>query len=116
MAAGLRRRRQLVASGNISPLKASYPNGVVPPILGRKNPILSRRASPAGRGNLKRDLPRCRRSAPRAQHFPLTKRALFEAGYCGPARIDAGWPGNLMRCPVSVSMVPSTFNTDMSRR
>ena len=34
--------------------------------------------------------------------------------YCGPARIEAGWPGNLMRCPVSVSVAPSTLRTDMS--
>src|SRR5439155_21430405 len=36
------------------------------------------------------------------------------AGYCGPLRIEAGWPGNLMRCPVSVRVVPSTFRTDRS--
>ena len=39
---------------------------------------------------------------------------LVTAGYCGPAPIDAGWPGNLMRCPVSVSVVPSTLRTDIS--
>src|SRR2546425_11045798 len=35
-------------------------------------------------------------------------------GYCGPDRIDAGCPGNLKRLPVSVSLSPSTFNTDRS--
>ena len=34
--------------------------------------------------------------------------------YCGPARIEAGWPGSLMRCAVSVSLLPSTRNTHRS--
>ena len=37
----------------------------------------------------------------------------IEACY-GPDRIDAGWPGNLTRCPVSISVVPSTLMTDIS--
>ena len=34
--------------------------------------------------------------------------------YCGPARIEAGCPGNLSFCPVSVSLSPSTFRIETS--
>ena len=34
--------------------------------------------------------------------------------YWGPPRIEAGWPGNLMRCEVSVSLLPSTRKTHKS--
>jgi hypothetical protein len=39
---------------------------------------------------------------------------IFHKFYCGPPRIEAGWPGNLRRCPVSVSVVPSTFRIERS--
>ena len=42
-----------------------------------------------------------------------SRRAARAGRYCGPPRIEAGWPGSLMR-PMSISRVPLTFNTDMS--
>ena len=39
---------------------------------------------------------------------------IFHKFYCGPPRSEAGWPGNLRRCPVSVSVVPSTFRIERS--
>ena len=39
---------------------------------------------------------------------------IFHKFYCGPPRIEAGWPDNLRRCPVSVSVVPSTFRIERS--
>ena len=34
--------------------------------------------------------------------------------YCGPARIEAGCPGNFSFCPVSVSLSPSTLRIETS--
>ena len=48
------------------------------------------------------------------QRHRIGARRPTSARYCGPLRIDAGWPGSLMRCVVSVSLLPSTFNAHKS--
>ena len=48
------------------------------------------------------------------EELPSPRSWVVAPLYWGPDRIDAGCPGNLKRLPVSVSLSPSTFSTDMS--
>jgi hypothetical protein len=46
----------------------------------------------------------------------VLRRPALSAGsaYCGPPRIEAGWPGSLKFLPVSVTVSPSTASIDRS--